>query len=84
MYVHLEAILNRSRDASASALDECDEACRQHDVVMDGMRQAFIAKWGQVPLLETYHPPAEGRQLRPGTLVCRARARRLRRRLRQT
>ena len=25
---------------------------------MDGMRQAFIAKWGQIPLLETYQQMA--------------------------
>jgi hypothetical protein len=58
MYVHLEAILYRSRDAFASALDEYDETCRQHDAEMDSMRQAFIAKWGQIPLLETYQQMA--------------------------
>ena len=58
MYVQLEAILYRSRDAFASALGEYDEACRQHDAEMDSMRQACIAKWGKVPLLETYQQMA--------------------------
>jgi hypothetical protein len=54
MYAHLEALLYRSRDAFASVLDEYDQACRQHDAEMDGIRAAFVAKWGQVPVLETY------------------------------
>ena len=58
MYARLEAVLYRSRDAFASALDEYDQACRQHDAEMDGMREAFVAKWGKVPLLETYRQMA--------------------------
>ena len=54
MYAQLEAILYRCRDAFDSALGEYDEACRQHDAEMDGIRHACIAKWGKVPLLETY------------------------------
>jgi hypothetical protein len=54
MYAHLEALLYRSRDAFSSALDEYDQACGQHDAEMDGIRAAFVAKWGQVPVLETY------------------------------
>lgn len=54
MYAQLETILYRCRSAFASALSEYDEACRQHDAEMDGIRQACIAKWGRVPLLETY------------------------------
>lgn len=54
MHAHLEALLYQSRDAFASALDEYDAACRQHDSEMDGIRAAFLAKWGQVPVLETY------------------------------
>jgi hypothetical protein len=42
----------------ASALDEYDQACRQHDAEMDGIRAAFVAKWGQVPVLETYRQMA--------------------------
>lgn len=58
MHVQLETLLYRSRDAFASALDEYDEACRCHDVEMDGIRQACIAEWGQVPVLETYRQMA--------------------------
>jgi hypothetical protein len=58
MHVHLEALLYRSREVFASALDEYDQACRQHDAEMDGIRAAFVAKWGQVPVLETYRQMA--------------------------
>ena len=58
MYAQLEAILYRCRDAFASALGEYDQACRQHDAEMDGIRQACLAKWGKVPLLETYRQMA--------------------------
>lgn len=58
LYARLEAVLYRSRDAFASALDEYDHACRQHDAEMDGMREAFLTKWGKVPLLETYRQMA--------------------------
>jgi len=58
MYTQLEAILYRCRDAFASALGEYDEACRQHDAEMDGIRHACIVKWGKVPLLETYRQMA--------------------------
>jgi hypothetical protein len=54
MHAHLQALLYRSRDVFASALDEYDQACRQHDAEMDSIRAAFIAKWGQVPVLDTY------------------------------
>jgi hypothetical protein len=54
IHAHLEALLYQSRDASASALDEYDAACRQHDSEMDGIRAAFIAKWGQVPCWRPY------------------------------
>ena len=54
MHVQLETLLYRSRDAFASALDEYDEACRCHDMEMDGIRQACITEWGKVPVLETY------------------------------
>ena len=58
MHDHLQALLYRSRDVFASALDEYDHACRQHDAEMDGIRAAFVAKWGQVPVLETYRQMA--------------------------
>ena len=58
MYAYLEALLYRSRDAFASALEEYDQACQDHDAEMDGIRQAFVTKWGQVPVLETYRQMA--------------------------
>jgi hypothetical protein len=54
MFCELERRLYRSRDAFASALSEYDDACRQHDSEMDGIRVALLAKFGKVPLLETY------------------------------
>jgi hypothetical protein len=62
MYAQLEAILYRCRDAFSSALDEYDDTCRQHDHEMDGIRQACMAKWGNVPLLETYRQMAVRQQ----------------------
>ncbi|MBO0816450.1 MAG: hypothetical protein J2P30_15075, partial [Actinobacteria bacterium] len=35
-----------------------DQACRQHDAELDGIRRACLAKWGKVPLLETYRQMA--------------------------
>jgi hypothetical protein len=54
MHAHLQSLLYRSRDVFASALDEYDQACHQHDAEMDGIRAAFMAKWGRLPVLETY------------------------------
>ena len=58
MFAQLETILYRCRSAFTSALGEYDEACRQHDAEMDGIRQACLDKWGKVPLLETYRQMA--------------------------
>jgi HIRAN domain len=58
MYQRLEDMMYRARDTFASALDEYDEACRQHDAEMDGIRHACLVKWGKVPLLETYRQMA--------------------------
>jgi len=54
MFHHLEAALYGSRDAFASALDEYDDCCRQHDAEMQTIREAFISKWGMIPRLHTY------------------------------
>ena len=45
-------------DVFASALDEYDQACQHHDAEMDSIRVAFMAKWGQVPVLELYRQMA--------------------------
>jgi hypothetical protein len=54
MYAQLEILLYRSREVFASALDEYDRVCHQHDAEMNAIRAAFMAEWGQVPLLEVY------------------------------
>jgi HIRAN domain len=43
MHAHLQTLLYRSRDVFASALDEYDQACCQHDSEMDSIRVAFMA-----------------------------------------
>lgn len=58
MHAELEARLYRCREAFVSALDEYDLACRQHDSEMAGIREAFMTKWEQVPVLETYRQMA--------------------------
>jgi hypothetical protein len=58
MHAHLQTLLYRSRDVFASALDEYDQACHQHDGEMDSIRVAFLTKWGQVPVLELYRQMA--------------------------
>jgi tetratricopeptide (TPR) repeat protein len=58
MYCELEDCLYRSRDAFASALEEYDETCTQHDAEMDDIREALWAKFGRVPLLDTYRQMA--------------------------
>lgn len=42
----------------ASAFDEFDQTCRQHDAEMDSVRDAFLAERGSVPLLELYRQMA--------------------------
>ncbi|MEV4706633.1 hypothetical protein [Actinoplanes sp. NPDC049316] len=54
MYCELERNLYRSRDVFDSALEQYDEACRQHDAEMEVIRTALFTKFGAVPLLETY------------------------------
>lgn len=58
MYCELEDRLYRSRDAFSSALQEYDDACAQHDAEMEGIREAMFAKFGKVPLLDTYRQMA--------------------------
>jgi len=57
-FAELETRLYRSRDLYDSALVEFDDACRRHDAEMETIRHAFLAKWGKVPLLETYRQMA--------------------------
>jgi HIRAN domain len=57
-FAELEARLYRSRDLYETALTEYDEACARHDAEMDGICEAFMAKWGKIPLLDTYRQMA--------------------------
>ncbi len=42
----------------SSALAEYDDTCVRHDAEMDGIRDALLAKFGEVPILETYRQMA--------------------------
>ena len=50
----LEEALYRSRDVFASALDEYDECCRQHDSEMDKIIPALVREFGSIPHLPIY------------------------------
>jgi hypothetical protein len=39
-------------------LTEYDETCVRHDAEMDGIRDALLAKFGEVPVLDTYRQMA--------------------------
>ncbi|MGH3343851.1 MAG: hypothetical protein ACRDPK_13460 [Carbonactinosporaceae bacterium] len=54
MFCELESRLYRARDVFASALDEYDQTCRRHDAEMEVIRDALLAKFGTVPILQTY------------------------------
>jgi hypothetical protein len=62
MFCELEDRLYRSREAFASALAEYDDTCALHDAEMDGIRDAFLHKFGKVPLLLTYRQMAVRQQ----------------------
>jgi hypothetical protein len=69
-FAELEARLYHARDLYGDALNEFDEACQQHDADMDTIREAFIAKWGKVPLLETYRQMAIRQQKQKDWKAC--------------
>jgi hypothetical protein len=54
IYSELEAALYRCREVFASALEEYDQVCRQHDAEMEKIRPACMAQWGKVPVVEVY------------------------------
>ena len=54
----LEDDLYMSRELSPGVLDEYDAVCRQHDEEMDVIRPALQAKFGCIPLLDTYRQMA--------------------------
>jgi hypothetical protein len=58
MFAELGKCLYKSRDAFASALDEFDAVCIQHDAEMDRIRPALHEKFGSVPVIEMYRQAA--------------------------
>jgi hypothetical protein len=69
-FAELEARLYHARDLYDTALNEFDEACKEHDAELDTIRDAFIAKWGKVPLLETYRQMAIRQQKQKDWNAC--------------
>jgi hypothetical protein len=70
-FAELEARLYRSRDLYESAPDEYDETCARHDAEMESICAAFMAKWGKIPLLDTYRQMAIRQQKRKDWLACK-------------
>jgi hypothetical protein len=70
-FAELEARLYRSRDLYESALDEYDETCARHDAEMETICAAFMAKWGKIPLLDTYRQMAIRQQKRKDWQACK-------------
>jgi hypothetical protein len=58
MLCELEKRLYKCRNAFASALDEFDDVCRQHDEEMDTIRPALLDKFGVIPVIDTYRQAA--------------------------
>lgn len=54
MFDELESRLYRLGADDEEALSEFDVVCRSHHAEIGAMRSAFVAKWGVVPLLNTY------------------------------
>jgi hypothetical protein len=58
MLGELEKRLYKRRDAFASALDEFDAVCHQHDEEMVTIRPALFDKFGVVPVIDMYRQAA--------------------------
>ncbi|MGH9214033.1 MAG: HIRAN domain-containing protein [Acidimicrobiales bacterium] len=69
-FAELESRLYRCRDLYDTALNEYDAACQAHDSEMEVICQAFMAKWGKVPLLETYRQMAIRQQKEKDWRTC--------------
>jgi hypothetical protein len=70
-FAELEASLYRHRDRYDSALTDYDEACVRHDAEMESICAAFMAKEGEVPLLDTYRQMAVRQQKKGDWAACR-------------
>ena len=69
-FAELESQLYQCRDLDESALTEYDEACVRHDAEMESICKAFMAEWGQVPLLDTYRQMAIRQQTKGDWAAC--------------
>jgi len=69
-FAELESRLYRCRDLYDSALDEFDDVCRRHDAEIEMICDAFLVKWGKVPLLETYRQMAIRQQKKKDWAEC--------------
>jgi hypothetical protein len=69
-FCELETRLYRSRELYESALTEYDQACHLHDAEMEQICTAFMAKWGKVPLLDTYRQMAIRQQKKKDWQAC--------------
>jgi hypothetical protein len=58
MFCELERRLYKSRAAFASALDEFDVVCLQHDGEMVTIRPALLDKFGGIPVVDMYRQAA--------------------------
>ena len=65
MMSELESRLYRKRDEFASALDEYDVVCRQHDAEMDTIRPALSPQVRRCP--RDRHVPTVSHQMAEGT-----------------
>ena len=70
-FAELETRLYRSRDLYESALAEYDEVCARHDAEMESICEAFMAKWGKIPLLYTYRQMAIRQQKKRDWEACK-------------
>jgi hypothetical protein len=58
VHQHLEFLLYKSRSAFSSALDDYDQACRDHYHEIDQICDQFIAAWGRIPDIAMYRQMA--------------------------
>jgi hypothetical protein len=69
-FSELESRLYRYRDLNGGMLDEFDEVCRRHDAEIEDIRNAFLTKWGRIPLLNIYRQMAIRQQKKKDWAAC--------------
>lgn len=58
MFCELAKLLYKRRGVAASALEEFDEVCLQHNAEMSSIRPALVEKFGVVPVIDMYRQAA--------------------------